>query len=157
MVAIIERYGFKKNRAGFIVCPFHSDKNPSMKIYTDSFHCFGCGAHGDIFSFVQRMENCTFYEAFQKLGGTKSGGMMSDQIAYHTVRRKAARETHEAKKKRLMESYGNLCDSINATKEKLKTMSPEAEEFQGLILKSQMEEAKLEEISEQLMRLLGGD
>lgn len=41
-----------------------------MKIYQDSYYCFGCGAHGDIFGFVSEMEDITFRKAFFKLGGT---------------------------------------------------------------------------------------
>ena len=41
-----------------------------MKIYNDSFYCFGCGASGDIFTFVQKMDNCDFKTAFYTLGGT---------------------------------------------------------------------------------------
>ena len=67
---VVEMYGFRPNRAGFISCPFHSgDRTPSMKIYPKDFHCHACGANGDIFTFIQRMDNCSFKEAFLKLGG----------------------------------------------------------------------------------------
>lgn len=67
---IVEQYGFRPNRAGFIKCPFHSgDKTASMKIYTHDAHCFGCNWNGDIFKFVQEMDNCSFKEAFLQLGG----------------------------------------------------------------------------------------
>ena len=70
MREIVERYGFHVNRAGFIHCPFHKgDKGASLKIYPDSFHCFGCGASGDIFTFVQLIDHVDFKEAFQSLGG----------------------------------------------------------------------------------------
>lgn len=67
---ILGRYGLQPNRSGFICCPFHKEKTASMKIYQDSYYCFGCGAHGDIFDFVGKMENITFREAFFELGGT---------------------------------------------------------------------------------------
>lgn len=67
---ILGRYGMQPNRAGFICCPFHKEKTASMKIYQDSYYCFGCGAHGDIFDFVSQMEDITFREAFFNLGGT---------------------------------------------------------------------------------------
>lgn len=67
---ILGRYGLQPNRSGFICCPFHKEKTASMKIYQDSYYCFGCGAHGDIFDFVSKMENITFREAFFELGGT---------------------------------------------------------------------------------------
>lgn len=68
---VIQMYGLRKNRSGFCSCPFHGkDSHPSMKVYKKDFHCFTCGANGDIFSFIQKMENCTFKEAFLKLGGS---------------------------------------------------------------------------------------
>lgn len=70
MKDIVERYGFHPNRAGFIKCPFHSgDKNASMKINSHKAHCFGCGWNGDIFAFVQQIDNLSFKEAFLLLGG----------------------------------------------------------------------------------------
>ena len=67
---VVERYGFQPNRKGFISCPFHSgDRTPSLKVYEKDFHCYACGAHGDVFSFVQMMDNVTFKEAFRILGG----------------------------------------------------------------------------------------
>lgn len=68
---VLSRYGMVPNRAGFINCPFHpKDRTASMKIYKDSYYCFGCGATGDIFTFVQNMNNCDFKAAFTILGGT---------------------------------------------------------------------------------------
>ena len=69
MRQILDRYGLVPNRAGFICCPFHKEKTPSMKIYKDSFHCFGCGESGDVFSFVEKMDNLSFKEAYLSLGG----------------------------------------------------------------------------------------
>ena len=48
-------YGYEPNRAGFVRCPFHSEKTPSMKIYPRTFHCFGCGAHGSVIDFVSQL------------------------------------------------------------------------------------------------------
>ena len=56
------------------LCPFHSEKTPSFNVHASKqfYHCFGCGASGDVFSFVQKVENITFPEAVravaQKLG-----------------------------------------------------------------------------------------
>ena len=69
MREVVNRYGLTPNRAGFICCPFHKEKTPSMKIYKDSFHCFGCGENGDVFSFVEKMDNLSFKEAYLSLGG----------------------------------------------------------------------------------------
>jgi len=56
------------------LCPFHNEKTPSFSVHAtlQFFHCFGCGVSGDVFSFVQKIENVTFPEAVravaQKLG-----------------------------------------------------------------------------------------
>ncbi len=56
------------------LCPFHSEKTPSFSVHATRqfYHCFGCGASGDVFTFVQKLENITFPEAVrliaQKLG-----------------------------------------------------------------------------------------
>src|SRR2546423_607467 len=56
------------------LCPFHKEKSPSFSVHAarQFYHCFGCQASGDVFSFVQKIENITFPEAVravaQKLG-----------------------------------------------------------------------------------------
>ncbi|HEV2730683.1 MAG TPA: CHC2 zinc finger domain-containing protein, partial [Terriglobales bacterium] len=52
-----------QNYAG--LCPFHEEKTPSFGVHATKqfYHCFGCGASGDVFSFVQKIENITFPEA----------------------------------------------------------------------------------------------
>ena len=97
---ILGRYGMQPNRAGFICCPFHKEKTASMKIYQDSYYCFGCGATGDIFTFVQNMDNCDFKTAFQILGGTYHKPDFSSRMAiYHAQKQKEMREKAERKKK----------------------------------------------------------
>ena len=51
------------------LCPFHNEKTPSFTVYTDtnSFYCFGCGAGGDAFGFIRRIENLDYVEAVKKL------------------------------------------------------------------------------------------
>lgn len=51
------------------LCPFHNEKSPSFYVYEDSFHCFGCGAHGDAFAFIMRTEGGGFMEAVERLAG----------------------------------------------------------------------------------------
>jgi DNA primase len=56
------------------LCPFHGEKTPSFSVHATRqfFHCFGCGVSGDVFAFVQKIENITFPEAVravaQRLG-----------------------------------------------------------------------------------------
>ena len=57
-----EHFGIRVGRNGMCVCPFHADKNPSMKV-DRRFHCFGCQADGDVIDFVSRLENISPKEA----------------------------------------------------------------------------------------------
>lgn len=61
-----EYYGFPVNRAGKIACPFHDDRTPSMKV-DRRFHCFGCGADGDVIDFVARLHGLDAKAAAEKL------------------------------------------------------------------------------------------
>lgn len=99
MRTIIEQYNIKINKNGFCCCPFHKEKTASMKIYKDSYNCFGCGANGDIFSFVQHMDNCDFKTAFYQLGGTYAKPTFESNLAIY--RAKKAKQKAELEKKKL--------------------------------------------------------
>ena len=61
-----EMYGIPVNRHGMAVCPFHNDKNPSMKV-DKRFHCFACQADGDAVDFVSRLFGLPSKAAAMKL------------------------------------------------------------------------------------------
>ena len=110
MTEIISRYGLHPNRAGFIKCPFHTgDRTASMKIYKDSYHCFGCGANGDIFSFIQQMNNCDFKTAFLSLGGTYQKPSFSSKMAVYRAQKQAEMRVKMQKKK---EDDKHLCNLL---------------------------------------------
>src|SRR6201996_9644494 len=48
-------------------CPFHDEKSPSFYVYDDHFHCFGCGEHGDVITFVMQSQGLSFMEAVNQL------------------------------------------------------------------------------------------
>lgn len=84
----------KKRGRNFVCnCPFHSEKTPSFTVFTDtqSFYCFGCGAGGDIFTFVEKAENLDFTETI-KLLAQRSGlevperSGKSSQLAHRKTR-----------------------------------------------------------------------
>jgi len=59
----------KRGREHTGLCPFHNEKTPSFTVSEDKgfYHCFGCGAHGDVISFVVEQEGLSFPEAVEKL------------------------------------------------------------------------------------------
>ncbi|MBB3883237.1 DNA primase [Acetobacter oeni] len=48
-------------------CPFHGEKTPSFYVYDDHYHCFGCGVHGDVITFVMETEGKSFPDAVESL------------------------------------------------------------------------------------------
>lgn len=71
IVDIISQYVVLKRsgRSYFGLCPFHKEKSPSFSVSPDKqiFHCFGCGAGGNVFHFVSKIENINFIESVQSL------------------------------------------------------------------------------------------
>ena len=65
--AAVARYGFDTGRSGMIRCPFHGDKTPSLKLYSDHFYCFGCHRHGDVIDFVAELFEISKSDAARKL------------------------------------------------------------------------------------------
>src|SRR6202795_3155584 len=76
IVRVVGEYvRLKKSGQNFTgLCPFHSEKTPSFAVHPvkQIYHCFGCGAGGDVFKFVMEMEKSTFPEAIRTVG-EKSG------------------------------------------------------------------------------------
>ena len=86
-------YGIEVKRNGMACCPFHDDKNPSMKV-DQRFHCFGCGADGDVIDLTARLYNLSPKEAAEKLA--QDFGLIYDSQA--PPRRRYVRQKTEAQK-----------------------------------------------------------
>jgi DNA primase len=71
LVAVIGQTVRMKRQGRFwtAYCPFHAEKTPSFYVYPDHYHCFGCGAHGDIFDWLMQTLRLTFPEAVARVGG----------------------------------------------------------------------------------------
>lgn len=71
MERIVSSYLPLKKKGRYLVglCPFHSEKSPSFYVYpqNQSFYCFGCGAGGDVITFIRRIENLEYMEAVKLL------------------------------------------------------------------------------------------
>ncbi len=82
IVDIVSQY-VQLKKAGKVykgLCPFHSEKTPSFVVYPDEgrFHCFGCGADGDVFTFLEQKEGMSFGEALRVLAH-KAGVELPDR------------------------------------------------------------------------------
>jgi DNA primase len=86
----------KKGREFEGLCPFHNEKTPSFFVNDDKafYHCFGCGAHGDVVSFVINTEGLSFPEAVERLAG--EAGMEVPRSAPVDPAEKARRAGAEA-------------------------------------------------------------
>ena len=85
-----ELYGIAVGRGGMACCPFHDDRHPSMKVDT-RFHCFGCGADGDVIDFTARLYDLSPKEAAEKLA--QDFGLAYDSKA--PIRRNYVRQKSE--------------------------------------------------------------
>lgn len=84
IVDVISGYVKLKKQGGnfFGLCPFHNEKSPSFSVSQSKqmFHCFGCGAGGNVFTFVMEYENFTFPEAIQFLA--EKAGVALPELSY---------------------------------------------------------------------------
>lgn len=89
---VISSYVQLKRRGRLLtgLCPFHSEKSPSFTVYPEnqSFYCFGCGAGGDVITFVRRIENLEYVEAVKFLA-QRAGMRMPEDEDDGASRRKA--------------------------------------------------------------------
>ncbi len=96
-----ERYGIHVSRNGMCVCPFHNDKNPSMKA-DRRFYCFGCGTTGDVVDFVSRLHGIGSREAALMLAQDFSIPYEDGRNAgKQPIRPRLRRETEEQKFRRM--------------------------------------------------------
>ena len=105
-----ERYGTV--RRGFMRCPFHEDRVPSLKLYDAHFHCFGCGAHGDVVALPAGLLGCSKAEAARRLaadfgsGAALSRGLAACKRELERCRRALAPRTMGEE---LREEYAEAC------------------------------------------------
>jgi DNA primase len=96
----------KRGRSYFGLCPFHEERTGSFAVNRESglFHCFGCGAGGDVIGFIARFHGVTFREALRRLAvraGVDLAGFCSDssgrpaRSTQNTIDAEFSRKLHE--------------------------------------------------------------
>jgi len=97
------------------LCPFHGEKTPSFNIYTEngSFYCFGCGAGGDIITFVMKIENLDYMEAVKFLA--ERAGMTLPEDDYDDSMGKLRTRIYEANREAARFFYSKLISKEGAS------------------------------------------
>lgn len=121
LLQAIEYYGLnpiKKGSRYWILCPFHADKNPSMAIYDEAYHCYGCQAHGDVIDFVSRYFGLSSSEALEKLandfGIPLLGIKPNKEIQKKAIKRQKFNSLLKNFKSKYDETYDYLCKLFQA-------------------------------------------
>ena len=85
----------KKGASYFGLCPFHNEKSPSFSVSgaKQMYYCFGCGAGGNVFTFIMKYENYTFAEAVKLLADR--AGVKLPELEY--TEEMKAKENHRAR------------------------------------------------------------
>lgn len=137
---VIEHYGFKVNRAHQFVCPFHNDHKPSASIKNDYFHCFVCGAGGDLITFTARYLNLHNIEAAREL--VRVFGL---NIDISTAEERKAQYIAERKRKTEVSNQSSLRDKFAKDKE----IRAERKAFTDYRLRNEIRKAQRKEEEEQ--------
>ena len=107
---VVSSYVNLKRRGRNMVglCPFHSEKTPSFNIYSEngSFYCFGCGAGGDVITFVMKIENLDYMEAVRFLA--QRAGMTMPDTGYDDSMNRLRTRIYEANREAARFFYGCL-------------------------------------------------
>ena len=126
---VIRKCGVDVSTKGFCLCPVHNEKTGSCKVYdrTNTWYCFGCGAHGDNIDFVKASLNCEFEEAFKYLGGTHGEQKPSDRLKAYRIKQEAKkrREAKEQEQNRRRSAHQRI-DELHRIAE---TMTPFSDEW----------------------------
>lgn len=98
----------KRGRNMVGLCPFHGEKTPSFNIYTetDSFYCFGCGASGDVISFIMKIDNLDYVEAVKYLA--QRAGMDMPEDGYDDSLSRLRKRVYEANREAARFYYKTL-------------------------------------------------
>lgn len=179
MRSVAEAYGVKVNRHNRGLCPFHDDRHPSMLVAEDHYHCFACGAHGDVINFVAELTGLRPYEAAKQLAaqyGLQEGILPSPEI--QLKKRKLAEAQQLRNRERLCflvlsdfrwllirwkdryapedpdeewdEHFAEACQKLDQTEYQLDLLLEGTQEEKALLMDELLRSGKLAELQESL-------
>lgn len=145
MREVLERYGYEPNNRGFMCCLFHNEKTPSMRIYDKDYHCFGCGEHGDVITFVQKLFNISFPDTLKKIdidfGLNLYGDKTFEELRkshYQTKQRQAKMEREKAEREQSNMEYWAAFDEWKRLEDNKRKFAPKTpdEELHPLFIEA---------------------
>lgn len=113
LTEVIRSYGLEITRNNMMICPFHSEKTPSLKIYENTYKCFGCGASGDTVSFISKLFGISMYEAACKINSDFSLNLNTENIISDTSYEDNRIKQQELKDT-VLESWNVVCKYFNS-------------------------------------------
>ena len=146
-----ELYGIRVNRHGMAVCPFHNDKNPSMKV-DKRFHCFACQADGDAVDFVSRLFGLPSKEAAMKIAndfgiGYDSGRKPSVRAR---IREPTPEQKYQQEENRCYKVLSDYYHLLREWKEQYAPKQPE-DEWHPLFVEALQRESHIEYLLDVLL------
>ena len=95
-------YGLYPNRSGFVRCPLHGEKTPSLRVFPDGWKCFGCGVGGDAVKFVSLMDGIKPIDAARKLDAVYGLNLFPDKPLTDSERRRIKAAAEQRKRDELL-------------------------------------------------------
>ena len=139
-----EMYGIRVSRNGMAVCPFHNDRNPSMKV-DNRFHCFACQADGDAVDFVARLFGLPSKESAMKLAhdfGISYDSRQRPSIRPH-IREPTPEQKYQQEENRCYKVLTDYFHLLREWKQQYAPKQPE-EEWHSLFVEALQRESYIE-------------
>ena len=117
MNTVLSLYGYHANRSGFLCCPFHGEREGSLKVYPGNggWHCFGCGRGGSVIDFVMEHENCDFRTAVIAIDNALNMGMFKpNENAIDAARQKNLQQWLDIFVRKIFETCDLMIDNIDS-------------------------------------------
>lgn len=133
MPDVLQKYGFGTGKHRRIPCPFHNGKDNNLSYNRTCYHCFVCGAKGDIIGFIQNYFDLSFYETINKINidfclnlpiGESTSNETLKKIEEKTQKLKEKRIEELRRKQELENNYWNAFDGLKLIKDVIRANRP---------------------------------